>query len=72
LEAYVNAIDAGIALDDWTVDDAQETVDNVNRYVFNIENIHTKNLHKYKVGSPARFVDVMPRKFIGTLKGKGW
>lgn len=32
-----------------------------------IERIHSTNMHKYKVGSPARFVDVMER----TIEG-GW
>lgn len=32
-----------------------------------IEKIHHTNLHKYKVGSPARFIDVMKRKIEG-----GW
>ncbi|TGL57697.1 NAD(+) synthase [Leptospira sarikeiensis] len=33
----------------------------------NIETIHKKNLHKYKVGLPSRFVDVMKRSVEG-----GW
>ena len=30
-------------------------------YASNIEKLHTINKHKYKVGSPARYVDVMPK-----------
>jgi NAD+ synthase (glutamine-hydrolysing) len=33
----------------------------------NIESLHKTNEHKYRVGIPSRFVDVMPRKVIG-----GW
>lgn len=33
----------------------------------NIEELHLKNKHKYQVGNPAHFVDVMNRKIIG-----GW
>jgi NAD+ synthetase len=32
-----------------------------------IESLHNKNAHKYKVGNPAHFIDVMPRKIPG-----GW
>lgn len=35
--------------------------------LFNIEKIIKTNSHKYKVGLPSRFVDVMPRKVTG-----GW
>jgi NAD+ synthase (glutamine-hydrolysing) len=34
-----------------------------------IMNIHKKNAHKYKVGLPSRFIDVMLRK---TNKNGGW
>lgn len=44
----------------------QEYTDHVN-WVCNIENIHKTNAHKYEVGSPAHFVDVLPRKIPG-----GW
>lgn len=33
----------------------------------NIEKLHNTNEHKYKVGLPSRFIDVLPRKVIG-----GW
>lgn len=36
-------------------------------YTKNIELLHTKNSHKYKVGNPAHFLDVMNRKIE-----KGW
>ena len=36
-------------------------------YAKNIENLHIKNSHKYKVGNPAHFLDVMNRKIE-----KGW
>ena len=36
-------------------------------YSMAIEEIHNKNSHKYKVGSPAHFIDVMDRKIEG-----GW
>ena len=35
--------------------------------LFNIEKIIKTNSHKYKVGLPTRFIDVIPRKVIG-----GW
>lgn len=38
-----------------------------NKYADAIELIHQKNEHKYQVGSPAHFIDVMPRKVPG-----GW
>jgi len=46
-----------------------EIYDNVTfkNYSEKIEEIHNKNSHKYKVGSPARFIDVMERKIEG-----GW
>lgn len=31
------------------------------KWALNIESCHTKNLHKYKVGSPARYIDVLQR-----------
>jgi len=37
------------------------------KYSRAIENIHSKNAHKYKVGNPAHFIDVMNRKIPG-----GW
>ena len=39
----------------------------LNQYSDNIEDLHIKNQHKYEVGSPARFIDVLPRKIYG-----GW
>lgn len=36
-------------------------------WVRNIEDLHQTNLHKYQVGSPAHFIDVMERKVPG-----GW
>lgn len=38
-----------------------------NQWSQNIEDLHRKNLHKYEVGSPAHFIDVLPRKIDG-----GW
>lgn len=37
------------------------------KYAVAIEKIHSINSHKYKVGSPARFIDIMQRKIKG-----GW
>ena len=37
------------------------------KYSRAIEKLHNTNVHKYKVGSPAHFIDVMPRKVPG-----GW
>jgi NAD+ synthetase len=37
------------------------------KYSTAIELIHAKNAHKYRVGNPAHFIDVLPRKVIG-----GW
>jgi NAD+ synthetase len=39
----------------------------LNQYSQNIEALHEKNKHKYAVGSPAHFIDVMNRKVFG-----GW
>lgn len=36
--------------------------DEENSYIDNIEKIHKMNSHKYSVGSPAHFIDVLPRK----------
>lgn len=38
------------------------------KYSKSIEKIHNKNKHKYQVGSPAHFVDVMDRKIEGGWK----
>lgn len=45
----------------------EEWHDQYLKYSGNIEVIHYKNRHKYKVGSPAHFIDVMQRKVNG-----GW
>lgn len=37
------------------------------QYAAAIENQHQKNSHKYQVGNPAHFIDIMPRKIPG-----GW
>lgn len=38
------------------------------KYASAIEDIHNKNAHKYEVGSPSHFIDVMPRKVTGGWK----
>jgi NAD+ synthetase len=38
------------------------------KYAAAIEDIHQRNAHKYQVGSPAHFVDVMPRAIPGGWK----
>lgn len=38
-----------------------EDCDDLQKWIMNIEIQHNKNLHKYKVGSPARYIDVMKR-----------
>jgi NAD+ synthetase len=38
------------------------------QYIEQIEALHEKNKHKYAVGSPARFIDVMQRKVRGGWK----
>lgn len=38
--------------------------DNIRKWINNIETIHKKNFHKYKVWSPARYIDVLNRKVI--------
>ena len=46
------------------IDDIQDTVEKclqINGWKIAIENIRKQNLHKYKVGSPARYIDVLPR-----------
>jgi NAD+ synthetase len=37
------------------------------KYSSAIEEIHKKNIHKYQVGNPAHFIDIMPRSIPG-----GW
>lgn len=37
-------------------------------YTLAIEKIHNKNIHKYQVGSPAHFIDVLERKISGGWK----
>ena len=37
-------------------------------YALAIEKIHNKNIHKYLVGSPAHFIDVLERKISGGWK----
>jgi NAD+ synthetase len=37
------------------------------RWIHNIEKIHSTNSHKYQVGMPSHFIDVLPRKIPG-----GW
>jgi NAD+ synthetase len=44
-----------------------EELEAATHWVDNIETLHRANAHKYQVGSPAHFVDVMPRKIPG-----GW
>jgi len=44
-----------------------EDIETYKKYGSAIEALHQKNLHKYKVGSPAHFIDVLPRKVPG-----GW
>lgn len=39
----------------------------IEQYLKSINAIHNKNAHKYEVGSPAHFIDVLPRKVEG-----GW
>lgn len=46
---------------------SQEEKELCELYINNIENLHRKNSHKYKVGSPAHFVDVLKRETKG-----GW
>lgn len=41
------------------------------RYADAIEELHDKNAHKYRVGSPARFIDVMPRAIPNGWKSTG-
>lgn len=38
------------------------------KYALAIENLHKKNAHKYDVGCPSHFIDVMPRKILGGWK----
>jgi NH3-dependent NAD+ synthetase len=33
----------------------------ISTWIKNIKTIRAQNLHKYKVGSPARYIDVLPR-----------
>lgn len=57
LEAYTNLLEFNMQ------DRIQELYLNPDfkLYIDNIEKIHRHNLHKYKVGSPARYIDVMER-----------
>jgi NAD+ synthetase len=46
----------------------QKEIDDFNMYTNSIENLHQQNAHKYQVGSPAHFIDYMPRKVQGGWK----
>jgi len=48
----------------------QEERTKADRWMENIEKIHKTNLHKYQVGLPARFVDVIPRCVPGGWSSK--
>lgn len=41
--------------------------DETKKWIENIEHIHNTNKHKYEVGMPSHFIDVLPRKIPG-----GW
>jgi NAD+ synthase (glutamine-hydrolysing) len=47
---------------------SKEEKDEYWKYAVAIELIHSNNKHKYKVGSPARFIDVMERAIEGGWK----
>lgn len=38
------------------------------KYATALENAHLKNLHKYQVGMPSHFIDILPRKVAGGWK----
>lgn len=66
LELYILAIEYGF-VERLTEDHTQEDLNQILKWIENIENLHKVNIHKYRVGHPAHFVDVMPRKILG-----GW
>ncbi len=59
LELYVLLMDYDISVDVTKL--GQEDLDDFMNWSMNIELIRKTNIHKYKVGSPARYVDVLPR-----------
>lgn len=44
----------------------------VDDWIMNIIALHVVNEHKYQVGHPAHFVDVMPRNITGGWNNKSW
>jgi NAD+ synthetase len=60
LEMYQTLLDNNATYLISKVKDSPELV----KYILNIESAHEKNLHKYKVGSPARYVDVLKREIF--------
>ncbi len=47
---------------------SEEDQKKFSKYSSAIETIHEKNVHKYKVGNPAHFIDVLPRAIPGGWK----
>ncbi len=50
----------------------EETQARVRDWIFNIISLHVVNGHKYQVGHPAHFVDVMPRNITGGWNNQSW
>jgi NAD+ synthase (glutamine-hydrolysing) len=62
LELYLRLLEEGMSL---SLNPVEQCL--FERYQANIERLHRQNLHKYKVGSPAIHLDVLPRRILG-----GW
>ena len=64
VELYMLCIDYRIDIFSYSFNDS----DYVSEALTNLKTIIHKNAHKYKVGLPSRFIDVMPRKLYGGWK----
>ena len=67
LELYLLSLEFQYSIWNHTEDITVEEKHQMNQWMQNIEKLHEINSHKYKVGMPAHFVDVMTRKIPG-----GW
>lgn len=71
--APYDAVEAFLLLKQYRISTDSIIIEDSNEYkmflehVKNIETIHQKNAHKYQVGYPSHFIDIMPRKIEG-----GW
>lgn len=69
LEMYLNfKMQSNITIEDTLAGLNPGELERFKKYAFAIEKLHTINAHKYKVGSPAHFIDIMPRTVPGGWK----